>query len=73
MLGPWIDFDKFGGLFAIVGPWEDFRKFGGLFLNLWTCVNFCKAQVCERCMDHGLIIIKLPERWLDQGRCRQTA
>ena len=27
----------------------------------------------KKCMDRGLVVIKLPERWLDRESCRKIA
>jgi hypothetical protein len=68
MQGPWTDFDKLGDCGKI------YINFRVSFLKICgPCVNFCKAQISGRCMDHELIIIKLAERCLDPGRCRQIA
>jgi hypothetical protein len=58
----WIDFDKLEGFFRKCRIVERFTESLGSFLNLWTMFNFCKAQVCERCMDRAFIIITLLER-----------
>jgi hypothetical protein len=35
------------------------------------CVNLCEVRICGRCIDCGLIIIKLHERGLVPGRCHK--
>jgi hypothetical protein len=69
-----IHYDRVRGFFRkIFELWLDLRKFTIFSIKLsGPCISSCKVQVCWICMDHGLIIIiKLHERWLDRGRCRQ--
>ena len=49
---------------------------GSLFFFINVCgawVNCYKAWVCKECMDCGLVVIKLLERWLDRESCRKIA
>ena len=36
-------------------------------------VNYCRAWVCKKCMNRGLVVIKLHERWLDRESYRKIA
>ena len=36
-------------------------------------VNCCRAWVCKKCMNRGLVVIKLHERWLDRESYRKIA
>ena len=62
-----------GGLFCNVsGCGYIFRKFRAFFVKVCGAwVNCCRAWVCKKCMDRGLVIIKLPERWLDRESYRK--
>ena len=49
-----------------------FRKFRAFFVKVCGAwVNCCRAWVCKKCMDRGLVVIKLPKRWLDRESCRK--
>ena len=60
------------GLFCkVLGCGYIFRKFWVFFVKLCgSWVNSCRARVCKKCMDRELIVIKLPERWLDRESCK---
>ena len=75
MQGPWVDRHESGGLFCNVsGCGYIFRKFRAFFVKVCGAwVNCCRAWVCKKCMDRGLVVIKLPERWLDREGCRKIA
>jgi len=73
--GSWVDRHEFGGLFCKVsGCGYIFRKFRTFLVNVCGAwVNCCRVWVCKKCMDRGLVVIKLFERWLDQENCRKIA
>jgi hypothetical protein len=74
--GPWIHCDIVGGLFyKILSCGLIYKKFRVFPIKVCEpCLSSCKVLVCGRCMDSELIIIiKLPERWLDRGNCHQIA
>ena len=57
-----------GGLFCKVSSCGYiFKKFRAFF------VKVCGAWVCKKCMNRGLVVIKLSERWLDREGCRKIA
>ena len=64
-----------GGLFCnVLGCGYIFRKFRAFFVKVCGAwVNCCRVWVCKKCMDHELVVIKLPERWLDRESCRKIA
>ena len=48
------------------------ESLGSFFVKVCgPCVNLCKVHVLWEM--HGSRIVKLPERWLDRGRCRRIA
>jgi hypothetical protein len=64
MQGSWIDFDKLWETVSQISEcWKIYIKFRVFFFKkIVDCANFGNAQVCGRCMDRGVIIIKLPKR-----------
>ena len=72
---PWVDRHESGGLFCKVSCCGYiFRKFRVFFVKVCGAwVNCCRAWFCKKCMDRGLVVIKLPERWLDREGCRKIA
>ena len=75
MQEPWVDRHESGGLFCNVsGCGYIFRKFRAFFVKVCVAwVNCCRAWVCKKYMDCGLVVIKLSERWLDREGCRKIA
>ena len=76
MQGPWVDCHEYGGLFfcKVLGVSTFLGSLGLFFVKVYGAwVNCCRAWVCKKCMDRGLVVIKLPERELDRESSRKIA
>jgi len=63
-----VFFAKFRAVGTFLGSLEPFFV---KVCGAW--VNCCRAWVCKKEMDRGLVVIKLHKRWLDREGCRKIA